>query len=237
MANSISAEKIKLNLARIKKDSQTFEVNIDPDLAVKFKKGEPIDIREVLKAEQIFLDAKKGEFAPETKLKEVFHTTDSLKIAEIIIKEGEIQLTSEYRQEQREQKKKKLVELIHRNAVNPTNNLPHPPQRIELAFEEAKVKIDDYKTAEEQIEDILSKLKPIIPIKFEQSKLTLQIPPAYAPKAYSLVQKYSKILKENWNNDGGWTATVEIPAGLKAEFMDKLNSFTHGEITITEESS
>ncbi len=234
---TITSEKLKLNLARIKKANQTFEVNVDPNLAIKFKKGEPVDIKEVLKAEQIFSDTKKGEVASEAKLKEVFHTADSLKIAEIIIKEGEIQLTSEYRQEQREQKKKRLVELIHRNAVDPTNNLPHPPQRIELAFEEAKIKIDDHKTAEEQVEDILSKLKPIIPIKFEQSNLTLQIPPAYAPKAYSLVQKYSKILKENWNNDGSWTAKVEIPAGLKAEFMDKLNSFTHGEITIAEESS
>jgi ribosome maturation protein SDO1 len=233
----ITAEKLKINLARLKKANQTFEISVDPDLAIKFKKGEPTDIREVLKAEQIFSDTKKGEIASETKLKEIFHTTDILKIAETIIKEGEIQLTSEYRQEKREQKKKKLIELIHRNAVDPTTNLPHPPQRIELAFEEAKINIDEYKSAEEQIEDILSKLKPIIPIKFEQSNLTLQIPPAYAPKAYSLVQKYSKILKENWNSDGSWTATVEIPAGLKAEFIDKLNSFTHGEITVTEESS
>lgn len=229
------AEKIKLNLARLKKANQVFEINVDPDLAIKFKKGEPIDIREVLKAEEIFSDVKQGELASEAKLNEIFHTTDTLKIAEVIVKEGEIQLTSDYRQEQREQKKRKIVELIHKNAIDPTTKLPHPPQRIELAFEEAKIKIDEYKSAEEQVEDILSKLKPIIPIKFEQAKIILTIPSTYAAKSYSLVQKYTKILKENWNNDGSWTATVEIPAGLKAEFLDKLNSMTHGEITLEEE--
>lgn len=232
----ISSEKLKLNLARIKKANQTFEINVEPDLAIKFKKGEPVDIKEVLKAEQIFSDTKKGEVASEAKLKEVFHTADSLKIAEIIIKEGEIQLTSEYREQQREQKKRKLVGLIHRNSVDSSTKLPIPVQRIELAFEEAKVKVDEYRSAEEQLDDVLSKLKPILPIKFEQANLVLQIPPAYAPKAYSLVQKYSKILKENWNSDGSWTATVEVPGGLKAEFLDKLNSFTHGEIRVEEKS-
>lgn len=232
-----TTEKIKLNLARLKKANQTFEINVDPDLAIKFKKGEPLNIKEVLKAEQIFSDAKKGEIVPEAKLKEAFHTADPLKIAEIIVKEGEIQLTSEYRQEQREQKKRKLIELIHRNAIDPATKLPHPSQRIELAFQEAKVHIDEYKSAEEQLDAILAQLRPVLPLKFEQSKLTLQISPTYAPKVYSLVQKYSKILKENWNSDGSWTAIVEIPAGLKPEFLDKLNSMTHGEITVEEESS
>lgn len=229
------AEKIKLNLARLKKANQTFEINVDPDLAIKFKKGEPINIREILKADDIFSDAKQGEIASEAKLKEIFHTSDSLKIAEVIIKEGEIQLTSEYRQEQREQKKRKIFELIHKNAIDPTTKLPHPPQRIELAFEEAKIRVDEYKSVEEQIDDILSKLKLIIPIKFEQTKLTLTIPSAYAAKSYSLVQKYTTILKEKWNTDGSWTATLELPAGLKVEFIDKLNSQTHGEITLTED--
>lgn len=227
-------EKIKLNLARLKKANQTFEINVDPDLAVKFKKGEPINFREVLKAEQIFSDAKKGELVPEAKLKETFHTTDPLKIAEIIVKEGEIQLTSEYRQEQREQKKRKLIELIHRNAINPATKLPHPSQRIELAFEEAKIHIDEHKSVEEQLDAVLNQLRPILPLKFEQSQLTLQVPPIYAPKLYSLVQKYSKILKETWNSDGSWTVKVELPAGLKAEFLDQLNSQTHGEIIIKE---
>ncbi|MBR9683233.1 ribosome assembly factor SBDS [Candidatus Woesearchaeota archaeon] len=235
MAQISTSEKIKLNLARFKKANQTFEINVDPDLAIRFKKGESIDLREVLKAEQIFSDAKKGEVASESDLNNAFHTTDTIKIAEIIIKEGEIQLTAEYREQKREQKKKQIVNLIHTNAIDPTTKLPHPVQRIELAFEEAKVRIDEYKSAEEQLETILEQLRPIIPISFEQANLTLQFPPTYAAKAYSLVQQNSKIIQETWNQDGSWTVKVELPAGLKPDFIDKLNSFTHGEIVIEEE--
>ena len=49
-----TAEKIKLNLAKLKKKGETFEINIDPDLAMEFKRGENIPLSEILKAEQIF---------------------------------------------------------------------------------------------------------------------------------------------------------------------------------------
>lgn len=228
------AERVKLNLARLKKAGLTFEINIDPDLAIRFKKGEPLALREILKAEHIFSNAHQGLLAPASQLKEVFQTTDTFKIAETIIKEGEIQLTTEYRAEQREQKKRKLIELIRRQAVDSTTRLPLPPQRIELAFEQAKLRIDDFKSPEEQLNTILTQLRPFLPLKIEQSRFILTLPPQYAPKAYSLVQKYAQILKENWNSDGSWTATLEIPAGLKLEFLDKLNSMTHGEIAVEE---
>jgi len=234
MQQSSTSEKIKLNLARLKKGKDLFEINVNPDLAILFRKGENIDLREVLKTDQIFSDTKKGELASESSLKQWFKTTDPLIIAEIIIKEGEIQLTSEYRSQEKEKKKRKLIELIRRNAIDPSTNLPHPPQRIELAFEEAKIKIEDTTPVEEQIDSIVSKLKPVLPIKFEEIVLALQIPTDYAAKSYSLVQKYSKILKEEWNSDGSWGVLVKIPAGLKVEFIDKLNSFTHGKINIKE---
>jgi len=234
---SIKSEKIKFNIARLKKAGQIFEINVDPDLAVKFKKGELTNLREVLKAEQIFSDTKKGEMASETQLQETFKTTDPLQIAEIIIKQGEIQLTSEFRSEEREKKKKQILDIINKNAINPTTKLPHPLQRLELAFDEAKVQINEHQSAEEQVDHILDQLRPILPIKFEQSTLKLTIPATHAAKSYSLVQRYSKILKESWNPDGSWTATIELPAGLKPDFLDKLNSQTHGGITVEEKES
>ena len=33
--------------------------------------------------------------------------------------------------------------MIHRNAVDPKTGLPHPPQRIESAMEEAKIHVDE----------------------------------------------------------------------------------------------
>ena len=80
------------------------------------------------------------------------------------IKNGEIQLTTEYKNKLRDQKRKQIVNLISRNAVDPSNNLPHPPQRIENALNEAKVKIDEFHTAEEPLGTV--KGKKITPQKY-----------------------------------------------------------------------
>jgi ribosome maturation protein SDO1 len=222
----------KLSLARIKKFGQTFEISIDPEAALKFKNGDINNIREVLHSEQIFLDAKKGEIAPSNKLQEVFKTDDPLKVAEIIIKEGEIQTTSEHRSKEREQKLNQLIGMIHRMGINPTNNLPHPANRIEAALEEAKFRLDEHKSAEDQLEDALSKIRPIIPIKIEQRILVLTIPGAHVGKANGLVRGNCKILNEDWRQDGSWAVKVEIPAGFQEELMDKLNGITHGEVQV-----
>ena len=222
----------KLNLARIKKYGQTFEISVDPDAALQFKEGDITNVREVLRSEQIYDDIKKGNVTPPAKLREVFKTEDPLKVAEIIIKEGEIQSTSEHRSKEREQKLNQLVGMIHRMGINPTNGLPHPANRIEAALEEAKFRLDEHKSAEDQLEDALSKIRPIIPIKIEQKKLMLTIPAIYVGKANNLVRGSCKILNEDWRPDGGWFVKIEIPAGFQEELMDKLNAITHGDVQV-----
>lgn len=224
----------KLTLARLKKFGQTFEISVDSDKALKYKRGEITDIHEVLNAEHIYSDAKKGLRVPSQELQKIFKTDDVIAIADTIIKHGEIQLTSEHRAEEREQKKKLLINLIHRQAVDPKTNLPLPPMRIELALEQGKIHLDDHKSAEEQFDEIVQKLRPILPIKIEQKRFTLTIPAQFAGKSYAIVKSNSAIIKDTWNNDGSWTATVEIPAGLYFEFLEKLNAVTHGQVMVKE---
>lgn len=224
----------KLTLARLKKFGQTFELSVDSDKALKYKRGELNDIHDVLKAEHIYSDVKKGLRVPVQELQKIFKTDDTIAIADIIIKHGEIQLTSEHRAEEREQKRKLLINLIHRQAVDPKTNLPLPPMRIELALEQGKIHLDDHKTVEEQFDEIVQKLRPILPIKIEQKRITLTIPAQFAGKSYALVKSNSMIIKDTWNNDGSWTATVEIPAGLYLEFLEKINAVTHGQVIVKE---
>ncbi|MFH1275631.1 MAG: ribosome assembly factor SBDS [Candidatus Woesearchaeota archaeon] len=220
----------KISIARIKKFGKTFEISVDPDAALRYKKGNA-ELNEALMATNIFTDAKRGEMPTENELQEVFKTTNKEKIADIILKEGEIQLTSEHRALEREQKRKKLVNLIHTMAVDPKTNFPHPATRIEAALEQGKIHLDDNKTVEEQLDVIISKLRPIIPLKIEQKQLTIEIPGKYAGKAQGPIRKYS-ILKEDWLPTGAWKVTIETPAGLVEEIMDLLNSLTHGEVII-----
>lgn len=220
--------KVHLNLARLKKGSENFEVDVDPEKAMAFKKEQIKDIRDVLKVEKVFSDAKKGMLASEKVMQQFFKTSDALEVAKIIIKEGEIQLNEEYRKKKREEKRKRLISIIHTNGVDPKTHLPHPANRIENAFEEAKIRIDEYKPAEMQINDVLKKIRPILPIRFEVKEIAVKIPAEYAAKIYGLVKSSGKILKEDWLSDGSWAVVIEIPGGLETEFYDKINAFTHG---------
>ncbi|MBW2963171.1 ribosome assembly factor SBDS [Candidatus Woesearchaeota archaeon] len=226
-----SKERVHLNLAIFKKGGERFEIAVEPELALKFKRGEKIDIREIVHSDKIFSDVQKGLLASEHRLKDVFKTTDPYQIAEIMIKEGEIQLTAEYRAKLREQKRKKIINLIQKYGVDPRTKAPHTLQRIEAAFEEAKIKVDEHQRAEDQVKEILDKLKPILPISFEKKQIRLNIPAQTAAKCYSTVKNLGTILKEEWKNDGSWEVLVEIPGGLETELYDKLNSITHGQMT------
>lgn len=223
-------ERISVNTARLKKDNLVFEIAVDADLAIALKNGKSIDVSDVLKSRQIFSDVKKGLVASEHEMQKIFNTTNTGEVAKKIILEGEIQLTAEYRQKLREEKRKKILEMIHRNGVDPKTKLPHPITRIENAFAEAKVTIDEYKTAEDQLQDILKKIRPVLPISLEKAQIAVKVPATYAAKSYSTVKKFSTILKDEWQNDGSWVCRVEIPAGMKEEFFDKLNSLTHGDV-------
>ena len=84
---SDSKETVHLNLARLKKGGENFEVPVNSEEAIRFKEGADIDVREVVNAPHIFFDAQKGEQASETRMESLFGTTDPFEVAKIILKE------------------------------------------------------------------------------------------------------------------------------------------------------
>ena len=226
----------KAIIARLKKNNTVFEILVDCDNAVAFKGGKDMDIKDVLADQKVFSDSKKGLLASETAINSVFGTSDSVEVAKIIIQDGEIQLTAEYRAKLKEQKKKRIMTHIQRYGIDPKTNLPHPLQRLELAFEEAKIRIDEYKPDDKQIQEITKKLKTILPISFAMKEVAVKVYSQVAGtkygKVYNAVSQLGKILKDEWLNDGSWVVVVEIPAGIQNELMDKLNSLTQGNVEI-----
>ncbi len=228
-------EKTHFNIARLKKGGLNFEVVIDPDLAIKYRqqhgkdeKGNEIDIREVLKSTHIYSDAQKGMLAPENEMKKLFGTDDELEIAKKILLEGEIQLTAEYRTQLLEEKRKRIAFLISRNGIDPRTKLPHPMERILNAMEEAKVKVDMFKKAEDQVKEVVKKIAVILPIRIESVLLKVKIPAQYSGKAYNIIKSFGSTKKEEWGSNGSLFVELEIPAGLQPEFYDKINKLTHG---------
>ena len=130
----------------------------------------------------------------------------------------------------REEKRKAIVDFIAKNAMNPQTGAPHPPLRIETALTELKIQVDEWKDVNTQVNEILPKLRKLLPISMEKLEIALKVPPSFASPALNLLHKYG-IKKQEWTNDGSLIAVVEIPGGMKQELFDKLNHLSHGQIT------
>ncbi|WP_255195714.1 ribosome assembly factor SBDS [Halorarius litoreus] len=221
--------------ARLESHGQRFEVLVDPDAALAIKRGEfDGELEDVIAAEDVFEDASSGDRPPESSLKEVFDTTDPLEIIPEVIKRGEIQITSEQRREMQEQKRRQLINIIARNAVNPQmDDAPHPPERIERALEEAGFRVDPMEQVETQVDDALEALRPVLPIRFEELVVAARLPPEYAGKGQSRVREFGELQREEWQNDGSWVGVVKFPAGMQNDFYELVNEVSSGEAETT----
>ena len=217
--------------ARLESHGARFEVLVDPDAALAIKRGEfDGELEEVIAAEDVFEDASRGDRPAENDLEKVLETTDPLEIIPEVITEGEIQITADQRREMQEQKRKQLIDTIARNAVNPQmDNAPHPPERIENALEEAGVTVDPMEPVSEQVDDALDALRPVIPIRFEEVTIAVQIPPEYAGSAQAKIRGFGDLEREEWQPDGSWVGVLTFPAGLQNDFYDVVNEHTSGE--------
>jgi len=215
--------------ARIKQAGKNFEIIVDLDKALSFKKGQPSG--NFLEIERIFTDSKKGEVAASSDLKKAFGTDEPVSVAERIVKNGEVLLTQEHRDEEKEKKFKQVVDFLATNSVDPKTGNPHTTERIKNALEQAHVNIKNI-PIENQIKDILSEISKIIPIKIETKKIKITVPAIHTGKVYGIINEYKE--NENWLSDGSLEIVVSVPAGIVMSFYDKLNGVTHGS-ALTEE--
>jgi ribosome maturation protein SDO1 len=146
----------------------------------------------------------------------------------MIIRKGELQLTTEQRREMLEEKKRQIIDIISKKGVDPKTNTPHPPQRIENAMDQAGVKIDPFKEAELQVDEIVKALKALIPISFQKVIIAIRVQPQHAGRVYSILKGIGTVQKEQWLNDGSLQIEVEVMAGMQKDLFDKMASMTSG---------
>jgi len=209
--------------ARIRKGKGHFEVLVDMDTALNFKKGKTDYF--TLEIDRVFTDAKKGDAASKNDLEIAFGTSDPVEVGKLIVKQGDVLVDQDHRDEEREKRVKQVVDFLVKNAIDAQSGRPHSPERIKNALEQAKVVIKNT-PIENQLASILEQLNTILPIKVETKKIKVTIPAIQTGKVYGLLAQYLE--RENWLNDGSLEAFVSIPAGLIMDFYDKLNSMTHG---------
>ncbi|MCK4997435.1 ribosome assembly factor SBDS [Candidatus Pacearchaeota archaeon] len=213
--------------ARIKKGGQHFEVLVDLDEAMKVRKDETgASLSSAVLTESIFHNLKSGEQASHNELEVAFGTSDTMEVAEKIIKTGEVVRTTESIKQEHNAKYKQVVDFLSKNAVSPEGR-PYTPDRIMKALTEAHVNVKN-KPVESQVQEILDQLGKILPIKIETKKVKLIIPALHTGKAYATVKEF--MIQEDWKNNGDLEVIVQMPTALIFDFYDKINGATHGSV-------
>ena len=208
-------------IARLEKGGKRYEILVDPELVDQFKSDpSSVSLDDLLATDEIWHDAKGGERPTEEKIQSTFGTTELLDCVTDILTKGSIQLTTAQRRQMIADKRQQIITEISRTAIDPKSKAPHPATRIELALDELRWNPDPFLSVERQIKDAISVLRPVIPLSFETIKLAFRV----SGSAYGSVQREvrSDVIKEQWLPNGDWAFVVEIPAGMKGEYLSKV---------------
>lgn len=235
-------------VARLSSHGHTFEILVDSEKVQEYLSGRLENLRDALISDAVFrkirtpkakekalmMDVKEtAERVEEGLLQKMFGTADFLAVAERIVRDGDIQYTTEQRRDILERKRRKIINSIASRAMDPRTKAPYTPARIESAMEEAKVSIDMNLSAESQVKDVVKAVSAVVPINLEEKKLELRIPVKYAGAARAVIQSRTEMLKEDWYGEH-WTVLVRVGAGMVDELYGKLNSITRGELVSRE---
>jgi ribosome maturation protein SDO1 len=211
--------------ARIKKGGKHYEVLVDLDEALKFRKDGG-NINAVVLGDAVFHNLKSGERAGVDEMEIDFGTSVFEEVSEKIIKSGEVVRTEASMRENQDKKYKQVVDFLIRNAISPEGR-PYTPDRIMRALKEARVNVKN-KPVESQVEEILEQLGKVLPISVERKKVKLLVPAIHSGKAYGIVKEF--MIREDWKDNGDLEVLVDVPSGLLMDFYDKVNGATAGSV-------
>ncbi|MBI5001082.1 MAG: ribosome assembly factor SBDS [Euryarchaeota archaeon] len=217
-------------VAHYEQKGHRFEIIIEPDAIDELRQGKEVNMLRRMASFEIFKDARKGDRASEVVMKEIFGTDDVDTVARAITIKGDVHLTTEQKRKMQEDKKKQIVAVIARNAMNPQTGAPHPPARIEAAMDEAGVHVDPFKPADQQVKEVLDALRPLIPIRFDKVRIAVKFAAEDYARCYGDIKEFGKVMNEEWQRDGSWIGVVEIPAGMQTDFLSRLNERTKGNV-------
>ena len=223
---------VDVTVVRYSFEGEKFEILVKPDPALDYKLGKKKDVSAVLVSDEIYTDSGKGTKPGNEKLLKAFKTDDQTEIAQIILQKGDLNLTTDQRRKMIDEKKKQIVQFIVKTYVDPKSHLPHPPIRVEQAMKDARVSVDPQKSVDEQMQDIVEKLRSIIALKSENLQLEIIVPAQYASQSYAVLKSVGSLKNEEWQNNGSLKAILEIPAAARPNVIDRLGSITKGSASV-----
>ena len=130
------------------------------------------------------------------------------------------------------EKKKQIVTFISKTYVDTKTHLPHPPLRIEQAMVDGRITIDPFKKANDQINEIVEKLRTNITLKSENQVIENLVPAQIVAQYYTVLKSTGTLKKEDWQPNGSLKAILEIPAAARPNVIDRLGAITKGTASV-----
>jgi ribosome maturation protein SDO1 len=224
----------KFTIVRLSAGNEKFEILVKPDPALEYKLGKKTDISNIMISDEIYSDANKGTRSSSEKLMKAFKTTDQFEIAKQIMEKGDLNMNTDQRRKMVEEKKRQIVEYINKNFVDPKTRMPHPISRINAVIDDARVAIDPFRRLEDQIKYIIEPMRKLLPLKSEILELTVTIPAQFSGQSFSVFKSIGDIKSEQWLSDGSLQVILNLNAGLKSSFLDRIGTATKGSAQVTE---
>ena len=152
-------------LCRLKKGGAHFEVLCRAAQIERFREGSVASRDDVLMSPELFKDAKRGERPSADEICSAFGDADASKAINEVLLKGDCQLSTAERRKKTEEKRAEIVTFIASNFMQPQTLHPIPRTRIENGMEQIKgLKIDPFRSAATQAEEISKKLKDMFPL-------------------------------------------------------------------------
>ncbi len=220
------------SIVRYEKHGRRFEMLVNPEPAWFFLQGEEVEIDDIFEVYVIYENISRGVKATQDDIEVVFGEASDREMAVRLLKEGQLQLTADQRNEILKEKRAEIVEFIHVHCINPRENTPIPKDRIDNAIIDLGVNISYKDEAKNQALEIIDLLKPIMPIRLESIKLAIKIPPSYTGSLYGYVISAGNLIQEEWIEDGSLAVLIQIPSGTQADFLEQITSRTKGKAQV-----
>ena len=97
---------------------------------------------------------------------------------------------------------------------------------------DGRITVDPFKKADDQINEIIEKLRTIIPLKSENLVLEILVPAQFVAQSYTVLKSTGTLKKEDWQPNGSLKAILEIPAAARPNVIDRLGAITKGTASV-----
>ena len=132
-------------VVRLKRQKKNFEVACYPGKITDWRNKTETDINEVVQTDRIFSDMERGDFASKQDLAKAFKNMSSHDIIIEILNKGEYQVSEIERENQLDNLKNEIANIICKMCVNQEDGNQFPVSIIVKAMNELNVKINGSK--------------------------------------------------------------------------------------------